>query len=267
MPQTALITGTSSGLGRLLAARLARDGHRVFGTSRRDAPPVHGVTTLRMDVTDEESVTSCVGEVLRSAGGVDILVNNAARLDEGPLEEFSAADLQAVFETNLFGVARVTNAVLPSMRARRRGRIVNVSSLAGLMPAPFMGAYCASKHALEAYSESLRYEVAPLGIHVSLIEPGYYRTGLAERKHRSPGTVADYDAGRRAAFAWFEGQERAAPDPDPVIETFLRIIAAPKPRLRYPVGRQASKYYLRGITPEWLWLSEVRRAFGLNRLR
>jgi NAD(P)-dependent dehydrogenase (short-subunit alcohol dehydrogenase family) len=257
-----LITGTSSGIGFLLAQRLATRGYRVFGTSRRDAAPVDGVTVLHLDVTNDNSVIACVEAMFRLVGGIDILVNNAGRLDEGPLEEFSAADLHTVFDTNVFGAARVTNAVLPAMRAQRSGRIVNVSSLAGLMPVPFMGAYCASKHALESYSESLRYELRPLGIHVSLIEPGYFRTGLADRKHRKTPSISDYDPQRQAAFATFDGDERTAADPSPVIDRLVRILESRRPRLRYPLGRYTLNYFLRGVTPEWIWEYGVRKTIG-----
>src|SRR5262245_34289403 len=200
--QTALVTGASRGIGQLLAERLAQRGYRVFGTSRVAQVSTGAVTMLALDVDDDNSVSACVEQVLRSAGRIDVLVNNAGRLDEGPLEEYSVANLQAVFDTNFFGVARMVNAVLPSMRGARRGRIVNVGSLSGLMPLPFMGAYCASKHALESYSESLRHELRPLGIHVSIVEPGYYRTGLAASKQRKAG-IAAYEPHRTRMFASF----------------------------------------------------------------
>ncbi len=269
-PRTVLITGVSSGLGRILARRLAAAGWRVFGTSRGapDGPlegVTEGVTMCRLDVTDDESVARCVGEVLRSCGGVlDALVNNAGRLDEGPLEEFSAAELHAVFDANLFGVARMVSAVLPSMRARSRGRIVNVSSLAGLMPLPFLGAYCASKHALESYTESLRYEVRPLGIHVSLVEPGHFRSRMATAKVRKLGGIADYEPQRERMYAQVDRDEGAAPDGDAVAARLVRILESSRPRLRYPFGQYSVNYYLRGITPEWAWEFGLRRSFRLD---
>ena len=191
----------------------------MFGTCRgpaRDAAPRGtdgNFTMLPLDVREDSSVAACIEQVGREAGDVDVLVNNAGYSHEGPLEEFSIAELKALFETNFFGAVRMVNAVLPAMRARRRGRIVNVSSLAGLMPIPFMGAYCATKHALEGYSESLRHELLPLGIHVSLVEPGYFKTGIAERKLHTSGRLAEYDTHRSRMYASIGRSEQAYPRP------------------------------------------------------
>jgi len=262
---TVLITGASSGFGCLLGERLASLGYRVFGTSRTPKASSATVSMVELDVDDDASVGACVRSVTNAAGPIDVLVNNAGRLDEGALEDYSASDLQTVFNTNFFGVARMVNAVLPSMRAAGRGRILNVGSLSGLMPLPFMGAYCASKHALESYTESLRYELQPLGIHVSIVEPGYYRTGLAGRKHRRTEGVAAYDPHRRRMFASFDRDEETAADPVRLVARLVRILESPHPRLRYPIGKYTLNYYLKGITPQGLWERGLRLTFGIDR--
>jgi NAD(P)-dependent dehydrogenase (short-subunit alcohol dehydrogenase family) len=258
-----LITGASSGFGRLLAALLARRGHTVFGTSRFAAAATD-FTVVPLDVRDDESVAACVNAVRQGGGDIEVLVNNAGYVHEGPLEELSVEDIKAIFETNFFGAVRMVNAVLPSMRARRRGRIINVSSLTGVIPLPFMGAYAASKHALEAYSESLRHELMPLGIHVSLVEPGYFKTGISSRKLRTAGTIPDYDEPRRRMYAAIAREEARSPAPAPVADLLVRIIEARRPRLRHVIGRDTLTYHLRGLVPEAVWERGLRRNFRLD---
>jgi NAD(P)-dependent dehydrogenase (short-subunit alcohol dehydrogenase family) len=259
-----LITGASSGFGRALATLLARRGYSVFGTSRRAAGDTSDFPIVPLDVRDDASVMACVNAVCEQAGDIDVMVNNAGYVHEGPLEELSLDDLKSVFETNFFGAVRMTNAVLPSMRARRRGRIINVSSLTGLMPLPFMGAYVSSKHALEGYSESLRHELLPLGIYVSLVEPGYFKTGIAGRKVRTAATIADYDTHRLRMYAAVAREEEGSPPLAPVIDLLLRIIESKRPRLRHVIGRDTLTYHLRGLVPESIWERGLRRNFELD---
>ena len=185
-----LITGASSGFGKQLGLALIAKGYRVFGTSRNPGActPIPGLTMLSLDVRDDSSVAACVDSVFSQAGRLDVLVNNAGCVHEGPLEEMSLDELKDIFETNFFGAARMVNAVLPMMRERRGGHIINVGSAAGLMSMPFTGPYCASKYALEGYSESLRHELKPLGIHVSLVEPSFIKTSLSNHKKCTPET-------------------------------------------------------------------------------
>lgn len=168
IPQVALITGASSGIGEATARIFVEAGFRVFGTSRHKHPNKGGVEMLQLDVRSDDSIEYCVAEALRRAGRIDVLVNNAGILLEGFFaEETAMEDARTVFETNFFGVARMTHAVLPGMRSRRQGRIINVGSLAAWVGEPGEAFYSASKHALAGYTESLRHEVWPLGIHVS----------------------------------------------------------------------------------------------------
>ncbi len=168
----AIVTGASTGIGRATAKALGNAGFRVFGTSRRPAPEqVDGITMLTCDVTDDASVTTLVEAVLKEAGRIDVVVNNAGIGLLGGAEESSVGQAQSLFNVNLFGVIRMTNAVLPSMRRQHAGRIVNMSSVLGLIPAPYSALYASTKHALEGYSESLDHEVLAFGIRVVLVEP------------------------------------------------------------------------------------------------
>src|SRR3954447_1763477 len=177
--QTVLITGCSSGIGRATALRLHDAGHRVVATARRpetldDLPP--GIVRLRLDVCDPASVEAAVRDADAKTGGVTALVNNAGFGQSGPVEFVTEEQVRHQFETNVYGPLRLIRAVLPSMRARGEGRIVNVSSAAGKFSTPFLGIYCASKFALEAVSDALRVEVAPFGVRVVVIEPGPIET-------------------------------------------------------------------------------------------
>ena len=186
----ALVTGASTGIGHATAKALQNAGFRVFGTSRRAAAErSDGVTMLTCDVTDDASVAKLVDEVLAKAGRIDLLVNNAGIGLLGGAEESSIAQAQALFDVNVFGVLRVTNAVLPTMRRQGKGRIVNLSSILGLIPSPYNALYASTKHAIEGYSESLDHELRTFGIRVVLVEPGYTRTSFEENLDEA-GSVA-----------------------------------------------------------------------------
>ena len=196
----ALVTGASSGIGLVTAQALRRDGYRVFGTSRKPMPDTaDGITMLICDVTDDASVQSVVDEVLSRAGRIDLLVNNAGIGLLGGAEESTTAQAKAVFDVNVFGTMRMTNAVLPVMRRQRRGRIVNLSSILGLIPAPYNALYASTKHAIEGYSESLDHEVRTQGIRIVLVEPGVTRTSFEENITRPDRPLAVYDAVRADA--------------------------------------------------------------------
>ena len=196
-PGVALVTGASSGIGRATAKALQSAGFRVFGTSRRAAAESSdGVTMLACDVTDDESVAKLVDEVLAKAGRIDLLVNNAGIGLLGGAEESSTAQAQALFDVNVFGVLRVTSAVLPAMRRQGKGRIVNLSSVLGLIPAPYSALYASTKHAIEGYSESLDHELRTFGIRVVLVEPAYTRTSFEENLVRPDRLLDIYDSAR-----------------------------------------------------------------------
>jgi NAD(P)-dependent dehydrogenase (short-subunit alcohol dehydrogenase family) len=170
-----LVTGASTGIGRATAKLLASKGYQVYGAVRSPerVEPLPGVELVRVDVRDDASVAAGVDVVLRKAGRIDVLLNNAGYNLVGAVEETSIEQAQALFDTNVFGVLRMIRAVLPSMRRERSGLIINVSSVLGFLPAPFMGLYASSKHAIEGLSESLDHEVRGLGIRVTLVEPSF----------------------------------------------------------------------------------------------
>src|SRR5947208_15911694 len=220
----AVVTGASSGIGQAAARSLVDAGFQVVGTSRNpaSATPVKGVTFLGLDVTSDESVRSLVGEVIEHFGRVDVLVNNAGLGATGAAEESSIGQAKEIFDVNVHGVIRMTNAVLPHMRANGGGRIVNVSSSLGLIRAPYMAVYAATKHAIEGYSESLDHEVREHGIRVLLVEPAYTRTGFDTNALQPDAPLPVY-AERRQVFDGLVATAMADGD-DPA--TLAKAIAA-----------------------------------------
>jgi NAD(P)-dependent dehydrogenase (short-subunit alcohol dehydrogenase family) len=241
----ALVTGASSGIGRATAGALARAGYRVFGTSRKAAAAnADGITMLVCDVTDDASVQGTVAEVLKQAGRIDLLVNNAGIGLLGGAEESSTAQAKALFDVNVFGVMRVTNAVLPAMRARGRGRIINMSSILGLIPSPYNALYASTKHAIEGYSESLDHELRTLGIRVLLIEPGLTRTSFEESLTRPDRPLPVYDTVRADMEALMREGVNTGDAPEVVAGTVLKAAADAVPRSRYTAGKLAGQVSL-----------------------
>jgi NAD(P)-dependent dehydrogenase (short-subunit alcohol dehydrogenase family) len=268
--QVVLITGTSSGIGAACAERLARDGHRVFGTSR-GAPPAEprGIEWLRLDVCDDASVADGVARVLAAAGRIDVLVNNAGVGLAGAVEDTRPEDLVRQLDTNLLGPLRLVRAVAPHMRTRGSGRIVQISSLAGRIGVPFQGAYSASKFALEGLSESLALELRPLGIDVVLVQPGDVRSGFgAARSWTEPARENPLYRERAArAVAAMEHAERTGPPPERVAKLVARIVTARRPRLRYlcatPLERSA--LLLQRLLPGRIFEAIVRATYDAPR--
>lgn len=240
-PMSVLITGASSGIGRATAELLASRGYRVFGTSRRpQSVTVDTFTLLPLDVRSPESIRTCVDAVIERAGRIDVLINNAGYI--GPAaasEELSLEQMRAIFETNFFGAVAMVNAVLPWMRRQRQGWIVNVSSVGGRMGFPFFSAYVSSKHALEGYTECLRYEVSPFNIRVVLIEPGFIRSKIAEsieKPERALAAYAPYRTFMSKLDRYFLKHGRHS---DLVACAIARALESDRPRLRYLVGNDA----------------------------
>jgi NAD(P)-dependent dehydrogenase (short-subunit alcohol dehydrogenase family) len=271
-----LITGCSTGFGRLAAARFAAAGYRVFASMRR--PQSDAGVTLRdeaqrrgwslstpaLDVTDDQSVQAAVAGVLAETDGrLDVLVNNAGYYFCGPVEETTPEALRALLETNVIGTLRVCRAVLPVMRARGAGTIVNISSVSGLVVVPVVGAYHASKFGLEALTEALRYEVHRFGVRVVLVEPGPYRTALHDNEQRPPvaaGAASPY-APLVRAYQRELGRMRRG-DPAEVAETIFRAATARSPRLRWRLGPTSwSGGVLRRLVPDRLYEWVLRWAF------
>jgi NAD(P)-dependent dehydrogenase (short-subunit alcohol dehydrogenase family) len=265
-----LITGASSGVGQSTARLLSQRGYKVFGTSRHPARAelIPGVEMLPLDVRADDSVRACVEAITRRGDRLDVLINNAGYELAGALEETSLEEVRAQFETNFFGVVRMVNAVLPSMRGKKSGHIINVSSLSGLSPIPFLGIYSASKFALEGYTEALRHEVAPFHIRVSLTEAGFLRTPMMDNRQEAATRIAEYDPWRSRALDAVRAYEEKGPGPELVAETLVEIVSSRLPRLRYPVGPQAkSVARLRRLLPARMYLQGVRRTFSLDKAR
>jgi NAD(P)-dependent dehydrogenase (short-subunit alcohol dehydrogenase family) len=251
-----LITGASSGIGRAAAAELAGRGHNVYAASRSAPTEVSG-RSVRMDVNDDASVDAAVRVVLDREARLDAIVNAAGFGIAGAVEDTSAHEARAVFETNVFGVLRVCRAVLPAMRRQRSGLIVNVSSIAGRVGLPFQGLYSASKFALEAATEALRMEVRPFGIRAVLVEPGDFRTGFTDRRRRAAASAerSAYRERFERALSVIERDERGAAPPEAVGRLIAAILAHPAPRLRYTVGPvpQRAAPFLKALLPHSLF--------------
>jgi len=221
---------------------------------------------LPLDVRVDESVRACIEAVVSRVGRLDVLINNAGYELAGAIEEISSAETRAQFETNFFGVVRMVDVVLPLMRRQQRGYIVNVSSLSGLSAIPFLGIYSASKFALEGYTEALRHEVKPFGIHVSLTEAGFLKTPMMDHRQLGASRIAEYDEWRQRALAAIRAHEEKGPGPEAVADTLLDILSSRTPRLRYLIGGQAkSVVRLRRLLPAGLYESGVRRNFSISK--
>ncbi|HWY24102.1 MAG TPA: SDR family oxidoreductase [Nevskia sp.] len=265
-----LITGASSGIGRCCAEYLHRRGFRVYGTSRRAPESSEAAASYRMialDVTTDESVQAAVALILEREGRIDVVMNNAGDGIAGAVEDTSVEEAKRQFETNFFGALRVCRAVLPSMRARGAGLIVNVSSLGGLLGLPFQGLYSASKFALEGMTEALRMELRPFGVRAVLIEPGDFRTGFTAQRRPVEAAAGSVYAGHFGkALATMERDEAAGADPLAVARLLERLIATRAPRVRYKVGGFAQTFTigLRKVLPQKLVEYLMMKLYGLS---
>jgi NAD(P)-dependent dehydrogenase (short-subunit alcohol dehydrogenase family) len=268
--QVVLVTGASSGFGQAIAEALHARGYRVYGTTRSVAPTAagHGHTLITMDVDSDESVGSGIAEVMRDAGRIDVLINNAGLGYAGAIEDTTVEEARRQFETNFFGVHRLCRAVLPMMRARRSGRIVNMSSLGGLVSVPFQALYCASKFAVEAYTESLRMEARPFGIRVAMIEPGDFATRFTANRRLTAASTADsaYAEPCRAAVRRMVEDEAGNAEIGPVVRALLTAIEADEPRLRHPVASTLQRMLvaLRPALPHSLFERIMMDHYGLH---
>jgi NAD(P)-dependent dehydrogenase (short-subunit alcohol dehydrogenase family) len=263
--KTAIVTGASTGIGRASAEALARAGLTVFGTSRRaTAKGSNQLSMLTCDVRDDEAVKALVASVLSQTGRIDVLVNNAGIGLLGGAEESSISQVQTLFDVNLFGVLRMTNAVLPAMRQRGQGRIVNISSVLGFLPAPYSAHYSATKHALEGYSESLDHEVRAFNIRVSLIEPAYTRSVFEQNALEPDSALKEYDKARAGARALVRDVMTTADPPEVVADAVLLAATAAYPRRRYTAGKVARQVsVLRRFAPAEMFDKSLRKQMRL----
>ena len=258
----ALVTGASSGIGLVTAQALVNVGYRVFGTSRKRVAGPQGITMLLCDVTDETSVQALVAEIVKQAGRIDLVVNNAGIGLLGGAEESSIGQAQRVFDVNVFGVARVVNAVLPIMRKQKSGRIINMSSILGIIPSPFNAFYASTKHAIEGYSESLDHEVRALGIRVVLVQPGLTHTSFEENLTRADRPLEAYAIARARSEKLMRKWVEEGDAPQVVAEMVVNAATARKPKLRYAAGKQSRQVgFLRRFMPEW-FVDMIMRRFN-----
>ncbi len=265
-----LITGAKSGIGRATALLLASEGFEVFGTSREPGHEVPGVTMLQLDVRSEVSVKQCVDNVLARTGRVDVLINNANVAQMGAAEEMTLATAVDILETDYLGAVRMARAVLPAMRAQRAGRIIGLTSVGGGLGIPFHAFYCAAKHALEGFSESLRHEVLPLGIFVTLVSPGVVKTLAAREFPTAPLHLADYPERSAVVRAFAERMEKGDP-PQRVAAALLRVIRTARPKLYCRTSPMSFwlprlKHVLPYRMYEWFIRRALQAGFGMRRV-
>jgi short-subunit dehydrogenase len=264
--KTAIVTGASTGIGKSAASALIKAGYRVIGTSQKAKPDEvrDGIRMIACDVTSDESVAVAVALAHAELGHIDLLVNNAGFGITGAAEESSIAQVRSMFETNVFGLVRMTNAVLPIMRARRMGRILNVGSVAGLGPFPFGAHYAATKHAVEGYSESLDHEVRDFGVRVAVIEPAATRTSFEASTVTADAPHADYNVARTKYTVAFDRTMAEAASAESVAATIVLAAQDRTPRSRYTSGKAAGQIaFARRFFPRTLFDKILRKQFGL----
>jgi NAD(P)-dependent dehydrogenase (short-subunit alcohol dehydrogenase family) len=269
--RSVLITGCSTGIGRVTAERLLRSGWKVTATARRvetikdlgDA----GARVLPLDVTDEASMSGAVAAVQEADGAVDVLINNAGYGLQGPVEEFSMDEVRRQFETNVFGLIRMCQLVLPGMRRRGWGRIVNLSSIGGKVTFPGGGFYHGTKHAVEAISDALRFEVRPFGVKIIVVEPGTVLTPFGDTAVASISDGGPYAAFKEGLADTVKGaydgpMARMAITPEKVAAVIEKAISKRRPRTRYPVGLPARMgIAMKRITPDRIFDAVLRSQF------
>jgi short-subunit dehydrogenase len=280
-PKTILITGATAGIGRFTALHLAKKGHRVIATGRNEkalselkTAATGSLDTIRLDVTDSESIAQAKGAVdaLTCGRGVDVLVNNAGYGILGPTALITDADMRAQYETNVFGLMAVTRAFLPQMMQRGSGRVVNVSSIGGRITIPLFGVYNSTKYAVESLSDALRVELAPFGIHVSLIEPGYIATSFTERSLQEVSRYQTPDSPYAPVLdridALTKAVDKTAVGPHSVARAIERASTARRPSARYvaPGYNAIGIFFIRLLPTSWIDFA-FGRLIGLTRKR
>jgi NAD(P)-dependent dehydrogenase (short-subunit alcohol dehydrogenase family) len=263
----ALVTGASSGIGEATAQRLAMAGYKVYGTSRHSSPAgQRPFAMLPLDVTSDESVEHAVSELIALEGRIDLLVNNAGfGVAPAGAEESSMEQAKAIFETNFFGLIRMTRAVVPHMRRQGNGRIINIGSVLGFLPMPYGALYAATKHAVEGYSESLDHELRTRGIRVSVIEPAYTRTQFDTNFLPADSKLEEYREVRALLDKVLKEVMATADEPTVVAEVVLQAASAVRPKLRYTAGGLANRLrMLRRFAPVRLVDAGIRKDLRLD---
>jgi short-subunit dehydrogenase len=264
--KVALVTGASTGIGKAVAVGLVGAGFTVIGTSRNaaKAQPVPGVRFVDLDVASDSSVENVITEVIEAHGRIDVLVNNAGIGYSGAAEESSARQAQQIFDVNVFGVIRLTNAVLPIMRAQKNGRIVNLSSILGIVPQPYMAVYAATKHAVEGYSESLDHELREFGVRVTLVQPAWTNTSFEANSVRPDRPLPVYAERRRVFDEFMNGAVKDGDDAATVAKAIVAAATDGNPKVRYSgSSRSASLSVMRRFVPVRMFDRQLRK---LNKL-
>lgn len=242
MKKTILITGASTGFGLQLATTLFENGFNVIGTSRE--PEKHKdklpFKLLRLDISDDDSINSFTKELFTQIEKLDVLVNNAGYAVTGLAEETPTKIGLEQFETNFWGTVKLTNALLPNMRKLKQGKIITVGSFLGLIGHPNYSFYSASKHALEGYFKSLRFELNQFNIKISMVEPIFHKTNLVNNSVSTHGTIKDYNEFRQKVQSYYNDEFNKAPGPTAVVDAIIKIINSPNPKFSYPVGKGTS---------------------------
>ena len=248
-----LITGITSGFGRAMALRLSQDGHKVYGTYRRDSDPIPDVTYIKADVRDEDSLKSTVNQVLEAEGRIDTVISNAGMGIGGPLEFTPMDDARMQMDVNFMGMVRLLNQVVPVMRRQRHGHIICISSIGGLMGLPYQGMYSASKFAIEGYCEALRLELRQFGIHVTVVNPGDFSTGFTAQRSKvcNPDAMAAYP-GYAQSMESIEHDENSGLKPERLAQRISKIVRKRHPRNRYIIATliQKASVLLKMILPD-----------------
>ena len=258
-----LITGITSGFGRAMAMQLNSDGHKVYGTYRRDSEQIPGVTYIKADVQDEKSLKNAVKQVTEKEGRIDTLISNAGMGIGGPLEFTSIEDAQRQMDVNFMGMVRLLNLVVPIMRQQHHGHIICISSIGGLMGLPYQGMYSASKFAIEGYCEALRLEVRQHGIKVTVINPGDFSTGFTAQRGKvsNPDALAAYP-GYANSMESIEHDENSGLKPDRLARRIGRIVRKRHPRNRYIIATpvQKASIFLKAILPA-KWFDRILSSY------
>lgn len=261
-----VVTGVSSGIGRATAQMFSQKGCEVFGTVRNPekAQPISGVKLVEMDIRNEESIQRGIQSVIAKAGRIDVLVNSAGVTLLGATEESSVDEGKTLFDTNVWGLLRTIQAVLPHMRKQKSGRIVNISSVLGFLPAPYMALYAASKHAVEGLSETLDHEVRGFGIRVSLVEPSFTKTNLDVNAPLAVSTISAYDTDRKTVSQAIQKNVQKAPPPDGVAATVVKAALGCWKMRHTPKGEASLLRKLRRFMPARPVDAGIRKTFGMK---
>ena len=238
-----LITGITSGFGRAMAKSLSEQGHKVYGTHRKDVDPLPGVMYIKAEVSDENQVKAAVGQVIQAEGRIDVFINNAGMGIGGPLEFCSLEDASRQMDVNWMGMVRFLHYVLPQMRSQKSGKIICFSSIGGLIGLPFQGLYSASKYAIEGYCEALRLEVQDFGIKVVVIEPGDFATNFTAQRKSVQGSeeVRQAYPCYERSLRGIEKDENGGLKPEYLASTMCSIVAKKNPRYRYIIASPLQK--------------------------